>query len=145
LVAVSIVWIPIIQHISELFHYIQAITSFLAPPVCAVYVLAVFWKRTNEKVYNNIIKSLYYEMITLNWLTLSSGTRGLRGHYRIVELPIQSLPINTKVVSSWRGVLDSILCDNVSLYPSNNKLFGATCMCSLCSSCILEENKWKGI
>ncbi|XP_076472931.1 sodium/glucose cotransporter 4-like [Babylonia areolata] len=48
LVGVGIAWIPIVQNISELFHYIQAITSFLAPPVCAVYVLAVFWKRTNE-------------------------------------------------------------------------------------------------
>lgn len=50
LVVVAVVWIPIVQHVSELFHYIQAITSFLAPPVCAVYVLAIFWKRTNEKV-----------------------------------------------------------------------------------------------
>ena len=50
LVGVGIAWIPIVQNISELFHYIQAITSFLAPPVCAVYVLAVFWKRTNESV-----------------------------------------------------------------------------------------------
>lgn len=49
-VAVSIAWIPIIQNISELFHYIQGITSFLAPPVCAVYVLAVSWKRINEHV-----------------------------------------------------------------------------------------------
>uniref|UniRef100_A0A8W8L597 Uncharacterized protein n=1 Tax=Magallana gigas TaxID=29159 RepID=A0A8W8L597_MAGGI len=36
-------------NVSELFHYIQAITSFLAPPVCAVYVLAVFWKRTKNR------------------------------------------------------------------------------------------------
>jgi len=49
-VAVSIAWIPIIQSISELFHYIQGITSFLAPPVCAVYVLAISWKRINEQV-----------------------------------------------------------------------------------------------
>lgn len=48
LVGISIAWIPVVQNVSELFHYIQAITSFLAPPVCAVYVLAVFWKRTNE-------------------------------------------------------------------------------------------------
>lgn len=50
LVGISIAWIPVVQNVSELFHYIQAITSFLAPPVCAVYVLAVFWKRTNEPV-----------------------------------------------------------------------------------------------
>lgn len=51
LVAISIVWIPIIESSqnSELFHYIQSVTSYLAPPVCAVYVLAIFWSRINEK------------------------------------------------------------------------------------------------
>lgn len=50
IVALSIAWIPIIQNISELFHYIQGITSFLAPPVCSVFVLGVTWKRINEHV-----------------------------------------------------------------------------------------------
>lgn len=49
LVVISVLWIPVVQNVSELFHYIQAITSFLAPPICAVYVLAVFWKRINEQ------------------------------------------------------------------------------------------------
>jgi len=50
LVGVSIVWIPIIQASqgSQLFNYIQSITSYLAPPICAVYLLAIFWPRTNE-------------------------------------------------------------------------------------------------
>lgn len=50
LVALSIAWIPIIEHFpsSQLFHYIQSVTSYLAPPVCAVYVMAVSWKRVNE-------------------------------------------------------------------------------------------------
>merc|ERR1719228_154841 len=49
LVTISVIWIPIIRAMSsQLFDYIQAITSFLAPPVCAVYLLAIFWKRTNE-------------------------------------------------------------------------------------------------
>jgi len=50
LVVVSVIWIPIIQAAqgSQLFVYIQSITSFLAPPICAVYLLAVFWPRTNE-------------------------------------------------------------------------------------------------
>ena len=30
---------------SQLFNYIQSITSFLAPPICAVYLLAIFWPR----------------------------------------------------------------------------------------------------
>ena len=47
----SILWIPIIQssHESQLFHYIQSIISLSAPPICAVYVLGIFWSRINEK------------------------------------------------------------------------------------------------
>lgn len=50
LVGVAIIWIPIIQASqgSQLFNYIQSITSYLAPPICAVYLLAIFWPRTNE-------------------------------------------------------------------------------------------------
>ncbi|XP_069180378.1 sodium/glucose cotransporter 4 [Procambarus clarkii] len=50
LVAVSVVWIPVIQSTgnSQLFDYVQSISAFLAPPICAVYLLALFWTRTNE-------------------------------------------------------------------------------------------------
>lgn len=52
LVIVSILWIPVIEvsQGSRLFDYIQSITSYLAPPVCAIYVLAIFFKRINEQV-----------------------------------------------------------------------------------------------
>ncbi len=47
---VSIAWVSVIQGSqgTQLFVYIQSITSFLAPPICAVYLLAIFWPRTNE-------------------------------------------------------------------------------------------------
>ena len=50
LVVVSVVWIPIINASqgSQLFNYIQSITSYLAPPICAAYLLAMFWPRCNE-------------------------------------------------------------------------------------------------
>ncbi|KAJ8284070.1 hypothetical protein COCON_G00029200, partial [Conger conger] len=50
LVVISVVWIPILQSANsgQLFVYIQSVTSYLAPPVTAIFVLAVFWKRTNE-------------------------------------------------------------------------------------------------
>lgn len=52
LVGVSILWIPMIEVAqgSQLFVYIQNITSYLAPPVCAVYLLAFFIPRINEEV-----------------------------------------------------------------------------------------------
>uniref|UniRef100_A0A7N8X148 Sodium/mannose cotransporter SLC5A10 n=1 Tax=Mastacembelus armatus TaxID=205130 RepID=A0A7N8X148_9TELE len=51
LVVVSVVWIPILQSANsgQLYVYIQSVTSCLAPPVTAVFTLAVFWKRTNEQ------------------------------------------------------------------------------------------------
>jgi len=50
LVVISVIWVPVIQafHGAQLFVYIQSISSFLAPPICAVYLLAMFWPRTNE-------------------------------------------------------------------------------------------------
>ena len=51
LVTLSVIWIPVIeaaQSGSQFFYYIQRVTAYLAPPVCAVYVLAVFWPRVNE-------------------------------------------------------------------------------------------------
>ncbi|MCL4133153.1 UNVERIFIED_CONTAM: hypothetical protein GTU68_031820 [Idotea baltica] len=50
LVVISVIWIPVIQNSSnsQLFVYIQSVSSFLSPPICAVYALAIFWKRTNE-------------------------------------------------------------------------------------------------
>ncbi|KAF1464965.1 Sodium/glucose cotransporter 4, partial [Pygoscelis antarcticus] len=50
LVVISILWIPIIQSANsgKLFDYIQSITSCLAPPITAVFILAIFCKRINE-------------------------------------------------------------------------------------------------
>lgn len=52
LVVISVIWIPILQSANsgQLYVYIQSVTSYLAPPVTAIFVMAVFWKRTNEAV-----------------------------------------------------------------------------------------------
>ncbi|XP_069840885.1 sodium/glucose cotransporter 2 [Dendropsophus ebraccatus] len=50
LVAFSITWIPVVQAAQggQLFDYIQSVASFLAPPIAAVFFLALFVKRVNE-------------------------------------------------------------------------------------------------
>lgn len=52
IVAVSVAWLPIVQAAQggQLFDYIQSVSSYLAPPVSAVFVLALFVPRVNEKV-----------------------------------------------------------------------------------------------
>lgn len=52
IVAVSVAWLPVVQAAQggQLFDYIQAVSSYLAPPVSALFVLALFVPRVNEQV-----------------------------------------------------------------------------------------------
>jgi SSS family solute:Na+ symporter len=46
----GILWIPFMKYISgELYHYLQSVQSYLAPPIFAVFFLGIFWKRINSK------------------------------------------------------------------------------------------------
>ncbi|KAF1627324.1 UNVERIFIED_CONTAM: Sodium/glucose cotransporter 2, partial [Eudyptes pachyrhynchus] len=50
MVGLSLAWLPVVEAArgGQLFDYIQAIASYLAPPVAAVFFLAVFVPRVNE-------------------------------------------------------------------------------------------------
>lgn len=49
----GILWIPFMKYISgELYHYLQSVQSYLAPPITAVFLLGIFWKRINSKGAN---------------------------------------------------------------------------------------------
>ncbi|XP_017370421.1 sodium/glucose cotransporter 5 isoform X2 [Cebus imitator] len=51
LIGVSVAWIPVLQgsNSGQLFIYMQSVTSSLAPPLTAVFVLGIFWRRANEQ------------------------------------------------------------------------------------------------
>ncbi|XP_044939597.1 sodium/mannose cotransporter SLC5A10 isoform X1 [Mustela nigripes] len=51
LIGVSVAWIPVLQdsNSGQLFIYMQSVTSSLAPPVTALFVLGIFWPRANEQ------------------------------------------------------------------------------------------------
>ncbi|XP_036597530.1 sodium/glucose cotransporter 5 isoform X3 [Trichosurus vulpecula] len=51
LVGISVIWIPVLQgsQSGQLFIYMQVVTSSLAPPVTAVFILGVFWNRASEQ------------------------------------------------------------------------------------------------
>lgn len=52
MVIIGVVWIPVIQGMQggQMYIYIQAISAYLAPPIAAVYLTAILWKRANESV-----------------------------------------------------------------------------------------------
>lgn len=49
-VILGILWIPIMQNISGvLYEYLQSVQSYIAPPITAVFLLGIFFKRINSQ------------------------------------------------------------------------------------------------
>ncbi|RDY60056.1 sodium:solute symporter [Flagellimonas nanhaiensis] len=51
IVVLGIVWIPIMDKIGGgvMYQYLQNVQSYIAPPVTAVFLLGIIWKRVNSK------------------------------------------------------------------------------------------------
>ena len=50
LTVAGLAWIPFIQNISStLYTYLQSVQSYIAPPIAAVFILGLAWKRINAK------------------------------------------------------------------------------------------------
>lgn len=48
MVALSLAWIPFMSRISsQLYIYLQSVQAYIAPPIAAVFLFGVFWKRIN--------------------------------------------------------------------------------------------------
>ncbi len=49
-VLLGIAWIPVMANISGvLYEYLQSVQSYIAPPITAVFLLGLFWKRINSQ------------------------------------------------------------------------------------------------
>ncbi|CAH1777913.1 unnamed protein product [Owenia fusiformis] len=51
MIGLSVAWLPILQLIqgSQLWNYLQSISSYINPPWVAVFLLGMFWPRCNEQ------------------------------------------------------------------------------------------------
>ena len=50
LVGFGLLWIPLMQLISgTLYQYIQSVQAYISPPIAAVFLLGVFWRRVNAQ------------------------------------------------------------------------------------------------
>ncbi len=88
-VILGMVWIPMMGRISNtLYQYLQSVQSYLAPPIAAVFLLGVFFKRINAKgaysamvvgfiiglikltleLFKNNLSGALYDFATINFL-----------------------------------------------------------------------------
>ncbi|MFW5861109.1 MAG: sodium:solute symporter [Spirochaetota bacterium] len=50
LVGLGLAWIPLMELISgQLYKYLQSVQAYIAPPIAAVFLIGVAWKRVNAK------------------------------------------------------------------------------------------------
>lgn len=49
MIVIALAWIPVIKGAQGLYNYLQAVQSYLAPPIFVVFFFGVFWKRLNGK------------------------------------------------------------------------------------------------
>ncbi|WAQ99431.1 SC5AB-like protein, partial [Mya arenaria] len=62
LVGLSIAWVPLIKSAqgAQLFIYIQAVTGYIAPPLCVIFLLGVLVPRINEEVRYKLVTMQFH-------------------------------------------------------------------------------------
>lgn len=80
-VALGIIWIPILRKLSgSLYEYLQNVQAFIAPPITAVFLLGIFWKRINGKgALTALITGFILGMIKLTLESVSKNATGFVG------------------------------------------------------------------
>ncbi|RMF99363.1 MAG: sodium transporter [Gammaproteobacteria bacterium] len=49
LVVLGLLWIPMIKLISgQIYQYLQSVQAYISPPIAAVFLLGIFWRRVNS-------------------------------------------------------------------------------------------------
>jgi len=119
IVVLGIIWIPIMEKIGGgvMYQYLQNVQSYIAPPVTAVFLLGILWKRVNSTA---AITTLFFGLILL---VLRLGTE----IYFQPEIASGSVvpgflfafaKVNFSVMAIYMFFFSVILCVSVSLMTS---------------------------
>ena len=128
IVFLGIIWIPIMEKIGGgvMYQYLQNVQSYIAPPVTAVFLLGILWKRVNSSaaittlfaglvlLILRLFSEIYYQP------EISSGVEVRGIIYAFAN-------VNFSVMAIYMFFFSVILCVSVSLYtnePDYNKIKG---------------------
>ena len=132
-VILGIAWIPIMQGISStLYEYLQSVQSYIAPPITAVFLLGIFFRRINSKgamatLIGGLIVAVVRLVLELNRNSLEPGSLA----YVIGNT-------NFLTFAAWFFLFCIIVCVTVSLLtkpPAQERIQGLT------FSSLTEEQK----
>lgn len=108
-VVLGIIWIPIMEKIGGgvLYQYLQSVQSYIAPPITAVFLLGVLWKRVNSKA----------AIVTLFSGLVIAALRIVAEVYRsdLSGAALSFATINFAHMAIFMFILSVIICISVSL------------------------------
>lgn len=108
-VVLGIIWIPIMEKIGGgiLYQYLQSVQSYIAPPIVAVFLLGILWKRVNSKA---AIVTLFSGLIMAAFrITAEIYQANLSG------LLLDFATINFAHMAIFMFILSVLICIGVSL------------------------------
>lgn len=130
IVVLGIIWIPIMEKIGGgvMYQYLQNVQSYIAPPVTAVFLLGIIWKRVNAKA---AITTL---LAGLALLVLRLGAEvyyqpQIAAGENIDDIAYAFATINFAHMAIFMFIFSVILCVSVSLgttAPNYKAIIGLT-------------------
>lgn len=83
LVGLGLLWIPMMQFISgQLYQYLQSVQAYISPPIAAVFLIGIFWKRVNSAgAVASLIAGFVLGMARLAMEIMKDGLSGWLFYY----------------------------------------------------------------
>lgn len=125
LVVLGILWIPLIRSVSsQLFIYLQSVQAYISPPIAAVFLIGILWKRVNGKgaIYALITGAIIGALRLVFEILSKSNIMNLSVLQWFVEMNFLHFAVFLFIISS-------VVLISVSLFtniPSINKVAGLT-------------------
>ena len=123
LVVLGLLWIPMMELISgQIYQYLQSVQAYIAPPIAAVFLLGIFWRRVNS---HGAIAALIFGFVlgvTRLVLELNKGSLGDGVLYWYSDINFLHFAILLFVVCSIVLVLVSF----VTPEPDSSSVAGLT-------------------
>lgn len=144
LVLLGLAWIPMMKYISgQLYQYLQSVQAYISPPIAAVFLIGIFWKRVNATgAIASLITGFFIGMSRLIAELSKNSLSGL--FYSFANINFLHFAIFLFVFCSAVLVVISLL----SAPPSDEKTIGLTFETSIKSqidSIWRKRDKWLSV
>lgn len=125
LVVLGILWVPFIKYISsQIYIYLQSVQAYISPPIAAVFLIGLFWRRVNGKgaIWSLGIGAALGALRLIVELLHKAGHVGSPFLQRLAEINFLHFAIIIFAVSSAVLVVVSLFSEP----PSLEKIAGIT-------------------